>query len=157
MLGSLDPAKILFILVIALVVVGPQRLPQAARQLASAWRELSRIRETVREEVRSALPDLGLDELDLPHLPKNPSAAVGGFVRDLASGFGGTQVANGATGGDREATASAAEVSVHAAPAPRSGPSRIASGSRLPERGSLVVAEPSRGELGVVFDDPSMN
>lgn len=156
MLGSLDPAKILLILVLALVVVGPQRLPQAARQLATAWRELSRIRDTVREEVRSALPDLGLDQLDLPHLPKSPSAAVGSFVRDLASGFGGTEV--GATAvPEAEATAPAGEVSVHAAPATRPGLSRLAAGSRLPERGSLVVVEPSRGELGVVFDDPSMN
>ena len=154
MLGSLDPAKILVILVFALVVVGPQRLPQAARQLATAWKELSRIRDTVREEIRSALPDLGLDELDLPHLPKSPSAAVGGFVRDLASGLSSTESANGAETADAEATASGADAGV---PAPRPRPVRVVSGSRLPERGSLVVAEPSRGELGVVLDDPSMN
>lgn len=154
MLGSLDPAKILVILVFALVVVGPQRLPQAARQLATAWKELSRIRDTVREEIRSALPDLGLDELDLPHLPKSPSAAVGGFVRDLASGLSSTEAANGAETADAEATASGADAGV---PATRRRPVRVVSGSRLPERGSLVVAEPSRGELGVVLDDPSMN
>ncbi|MCU1490897.1 MAG: hypothetical protein JWM85_2302, partial [Acidimicrobiaceae bacterium] len=83
MFGSLDPAKILVILIIALVVLGPERLPKAARQLAHAWKELTRIREQVTEEVRSAMPDLGLKDLDLPHFPKSPAAAVSGFVRDL--------------------------------------------------------------------------
>ena len=78
MLGSLDPAKILVILVIALIVLGPERLPRAARQLGAAWRELTRVREQVTEEVRSAIPDVGL-----PDVPRIRPGAVSGFLSDL--------------------------------------------------------------------------
>lgn len=50
-MGGLDPAKIFILLVIALVVVGPERLPGAARQLGGAWRELNRLRQKFDEEV----------------------------------------------------------------------------------------------------------
>lgn len=190
MLGSLDPAKLLVLLVIALVVLGPERLPKAARQLGAAWRELSRIRQQVTDEVRSALPDLGLDDLDLPHLPKNPSAAVSGFVRDLTGGLvgrpGGANGTNGAGGSDdangggnvdramadgdgANGTATAARRSNGTTawsasgdtevlrPASGQWPRRLAPGEPVPERACLVVTEPSRGELAVVFDDPAMN
>lgn len=79
-LGSLDPAKVLVVLVVALIVLGPERLPRAARQLGAAWRELTRIREQVTEEVRAAIP-----EVDLPRIPQG---AVSGFLRDLTSTSG---------------------------------------------------------------------
>ena len=47
-MGGLDPAKIFLLLVIALVVVGPERLPGAARQLGGAWRELNQLAPEVR-------------------------------------------------------------------------------------------------------------
>lgn len=75
MLGSLDPAKVLVILVVALIVLGPERLPRAARQLGAAWRELTRLRDQVTDEVRSAIPDVDI--------PRIPHGAVSGFVRDL--------------------------------------------------------------------------
>lgn len=76
-LGSLDPAKILVVLVFALIVLGPERLPRAARQVGAFWRELSRIREQVREEVHAAIP-----QVDIPRIP---AGAVSGFLRDLTS------------------------------------------------------------------------
>lgn len=79
MLGNLDPAKILIILVLALVVLGPERLPKAARQLGAAWRELTRVREQVAEEVRSAIPELG----ELPKIPSMKPGAISGFLNDL--------------------------------------------------------------------------
>jgi sec-independent protein translocase protein TatB len=69
MIGSLDPAKILVILVIALIVLGPERLPKVARQAGAAWREFLRVRQEVTDEVRSALPD----PADLPTIPRLPS------------------------------------------------------------------------------------
>ena len=59
-MGGLDPAKIFLLLVIALIVVGPERLPGAARQLGGAWRELNRLREKFETEVRAMVPDLSL-------------------------------------------------------------------------------------------------
>lgn len=77
-MGGLDPAKILLILVVALVVLGPERLPRAARQLGAAWRELTHLRERIEEEVRAALPDL-----DLPPIPRRPAQAMTSFVAGL--------------------------------------------------------------------------
>jgi Sec-independent protein translocase protein TatA len=58
--GGLDPAKIFLILVIALIVVGPERLPGLARQLGGMWRELNRLRDKFEQEVRAAVPDKAL-------------------------------------------------------------------------------------------------
>jgi mttA/Hcf106 family len=73
---NLDPAKLLVILVLALIVLGPERLPKAARQLGSAWRTLTNLREQVTEEVRRAIPDV-----DIPHIPG--PGAVSGFLNTL--------------------------------------------------------------------------
>ena len=55
---SLSPAKLLVILVIALIVLGPEKLPQVARQMGAVWGGLRRWRSWVETEVRSTFPDL---------------------------------------------------------------------------------------------------
>lgn len=55
---ALDPAKVLVVLVVALVVLGPDKLPRAARQLGAAWHQLRRWRAQLEEEVRGSFPDL---------------------------------------------------------------------------------------------------
>ena len=55
---SLSPAKLLVLAVIALVVLGPEKLPQVARQLGAAWGELRRFRSRLETDVRGAFPDL---------------------------------------------------------------------------------------------------
>jgi Tat protein translocase TatB subunit len=57
---TLGPEKIILILVVALIVFGPQRLPDIARQVGSILRELRRMQETVRDELDHVLhhPDL---------------------------------------------------------------------------------------------------
>jgi sec-independent protein translocase protein TatB len=61
---NIGPAEILVILFVALMVFGPQRLPEVGRQVGSMMRELRRIQDTVRGELDSVLhpdvsPDLG--------------------------------------------------------------------------------------------------
>ncbi len=144
MFGSLDPAKLLVIFVIALVVLGPERLPKAARQLGAAWRELTRIRDQVAEEVRAAVPDLA--ELDLPRLPRQPGAAVANFVRDLASGT------DHASATERAAEGEEAGMWAGSALAATNG--THGGGGH---QGSVVVSSGEGHELTVVFDDASMN
>jgi Tat protein translocase TatB subunit len=48
---NLGPAEILVILVVALIVFGPKRLPEVGRQVGAAMRELRRIQDTVRAEI----------------------------------------------------------------------------------------------------------
>lgn len=55
---SLDPAKVLVVLVVALVVLGPDKLPRAARQLGAAWSQLRQWRARLEAEVRGTFPDL---------------------------------------------------------------------------------------------------
>ena len=52
---SVGPAEILIILVVALLVFGPQRLPEVARQVGSAMRELRKMQNTVRGELDMVL------------------------------------------------------------------------------------------------------
>ncbi len=55
---SLGPAEILVILVVALLVFGPQRLPEVGRQVGAAMRELRKMQDTVRGELDTVLhPD----------------------------------------------------------------------------------------------------
>jgi hypothetical protein len=104
-MGGLDPAKILMILLVAVIVLGPERLPKAARQLGAAWRELTRVRERLEAEVRSALPDI-----DLPAIPAMPRGGLTGYLTGMMTsvGSGGAnasgaitgQVVNGAAAGE---------------------------------------------------------
>ena len=54
----LSPPKLLMVLVIALIVLGPDKLPSMARRVGAAWSEFSRWRAHLESEVRASFPDL---------------------------------------------------------------------------------------------------
>jgi sec-independent protein translocase protein TatB len=54
----LSPVKLLVILVVALVVLGPDKLPRVARQIGALWAEFQRFRRRFESEVGAAFPDL---------------------------------------------------------------------------------------------------
>lgn len=71
---GIDPEKLFVLFVIALIVLGPERLPRMARSLgrglaelrkytASAQRELDNVLSEPREAVRSALAEVDLPDL----------------------------------------------------------------------------------------------
>lgn len=93
-MGGLDPAKILIILLMAVIVLGPERLPRAARQVGSMWRELTKLRERLENEVRSAIPDL-----DLPKLPVMPQRGIAGYLTGMMTSTGSPANAGAAVGG----------------------------------------------------------
>lgn len=66
---SLGPLEILVILVMALLVFGPKRLPEVGRQVGGALRELRRMQEQVRSELGSVLT------VDGDEKPSKPSTA----------------------------------------------------------------------------------
>ncbi len=80
---NLGPAEILVILVVALIVFGPKRLPEVGRQVGHAVRELRRMQDNVRAEIDNVLhPDLSpssapegatIEEADHSTLPSPPS------------------------------------------------------------------------------------
>ncbi len=55
---SLSPAKLLIVAIVALVLVGPDKLPQVARQLGAFWRAFRSFSQKVESEVRASVPDL---------------------------------------------------------------------------------------------------
>ncbi len=62
---SLGPEKIILILVVALIVFGPQRLPEIARQVGAMVRELRRMQDSVRGELEQVLhPDFTAPDSD---------------------------------------------------------------------------------------------
>lgn len=141
MLGSLDPAKILVILVIALVVLGPERLPRAARQLGAAWRELTRVRDQVSEEVRSAMPDL-----DLPQIPRLRHGAVSGFLTDLSRPTP-----------QREATADAEATAIGVGDGPEGSGDAVLDAVPARRRPANLVVHPGLSDFSFPPDDPGMN
>jgi Sec-independent protein translocase protein TatA len=54
----LSPEKLLVVLVVAVIVLGPDKLPRAARHVSSTWRMLRSLRARLEAEARSAFPDL---------------------------------------------------------------------------------------------------
>src|SRR5271154_7457616 len=54
----LSPVKIMVIVAVVLLLMGPNKLPEVAHRLGSSWRALKRLQERVESEVRDAIPDL---------------------------------------------------------------------------------------------------
>ena len=54
----LSPAKLLVILVVAVVVLGPDKLPKVAKQIGSLWGDFRKFRERLETDVRGSFPDL---------------------------------------------------------------------------------------------------
>jgi Sec-independent protein translocase protein TatA len=53
-----SPEKLLVILAVAMVVLGPDKLPKVAGQLGAMWRDLQKWRERIEHEAREVFPDL---------------------------------------------------------------------------------------------------
>jgi sec-independent protein translocase protein TatB len=72
---NLDPGKLLVIAVVAIILLGPDRLPQVARQVGGAWRSFNEFRHRMETEVRSSMPDLPATS-EIARLARSPSALL---------------------------------------------------------------------------------
>ena len=68
---SLSPIKILVIVAVVMILLGPDKLPEVAHKLGASWRALKRIQERVESEVREVIPDLPSTG-DLARLARSP-------------------------------------------------------------------------------------
>ncbi len=66
-MGSIGPAEILVVLVVALLVLGPSRLPDAARSVGRAIGEVRRYSSGFQSDLRDAFSD------PQPSYPASPS------------------------------------------------------------------------------------
>ena len=75
---NIGGAELLVILVVALLVLGPNKLPQAARQVGSFFGEFRRIADGFQQELKSAMDDpVGATPSEAPkEKPKSPGGPV---------------------------------------------------------------------------------
>ena len=102
-MGSIGAPEILVILVLALLVLGPERLPQAARTLGRWVGELRRLTGSLQSEVQGVV-----DEVMRP-VNETATGATDAFTSTFTTSDGATSGA--ATDGSATAAASTAEVS----------------------------------------------
>jgi sec-independent protein translocase protein TatB len=72
---NLDPGKLIVIAVIAIILLGPDKLPQVARQVGGAWRSFGEFRRRMESEVRSTMPDLPPTS-EIARLARSPAALL---------------------------------------------------------------------------------
>jgi sec-independent protein translocase protein TatB len=72
---NLDPGKLIVIAVVAIILLGPDKLPQFARQIGGAWRTFNDFRHRMESEVRSTMPDLPPTS-EIARLARSPSALL---------------------------------------------------------------------------------
>jgi Tat protein translocase TatB subunit len=69
-MGNLGWQEIMLIMVLALVIFGPKRLPEIGRQIGKAIREVRKVSGQFQEEIRTGL---ALDDDSFPYM-KGPTA-----------------------------------------------------------------------------------
>jgi Sec-independent protein translocase protein TatA len=111
---NLDPGKLLLIAVVAIFVLGPDKLPDAARRVGATWRSFNEFRHRIESEVREAIPDLPSSD-ELVRLTRSPAVLLD-HLGDI--GTDAVEVPPGdADGPDVESTGlEAAPASIHVAP-----------------------------------------
>jgi sec-independent protein translocase protein TatA len=71
---SLGPAEILVILVVALLVFGPNKMPEIGRQLARGVREFRRVQQHLSSELRDVAAEF--DVTDSDHVDAETTTSV---------------------------------------------------------------------------------
>jgi TatA/E family protein of Tat protein translocase len=153
----LSPAKVLIILVVALIVLGPDKLPKVAKQIGALWGEFRKFRDRLESDVRGNFPDLP-STATITQAVRSPLT----FLDTLADAHS----AENATTSGVEDGSEPPEVRGDAVQ-PSSGPNRPAGtvqafeeppsvpGVLISDSGGIVHQVRSSG--GVVPDDPGLN
>lgn len=85
-MGNLDPTKIAIVMIVALLVLGPEKLPNFAKQIGGWWREFQRIRSKIHSEINGAVNQLNSSAAPLTDVMNSTSASFGGFVQSIFTG-----------------------------------------------------------------------
>jgi len=83
---QLGPLEIAVVLLIALLVFGPNRLPELARQVGGALRELKKIQQNIRADLHDMMQDESDGAAPPPTLP--PKADGDSSTGDAPTGGG---------------------------------------------------------------------
>jgi sec-independent protein translocase protein TatA len=69
---SLGPAEILVVLVIALLVFGPNKMPDIARQVGKGMREFKRVQQHLKSELRDVVSEFDAPSSATPTVVGDP-------------------------------------------------------------------------------------
>jgi TatA/E family protein of Tat protein translocase len=152
----LSPAKLLVILVVAVVVLGPDKLPKVAKQIGGLWGDFRKFREKLESEVRGNFPDLPSTDT-IHQAVRSPLS----FLNNLADTH---DSENGTASEMVDGPESSAMAGVAIEPSPDinrpngtviAGEGPISMPGAIADPGDTVHSVRSNG--GVVPDDPGMN
>lgn len=132
---DLSPEKLLVVFIVVIILLGPQRLPQVARQLGAGWRRLKEFTEQVDRDVRQSIPDLPSTR-DIARYARSPASLLDELARVRPEGE--ELIEDPAAGAGAETDGADWPTDPGAAAQP------------------TTTAPPARAPL-VVPDDPSMN
>src|SRR5438046_336632 len=89
---NVGPLELLVILIVALVVVGPEKLPDLARTIGRAMRELRKIQDDLRDTIRFEGEDTPQPaEHQVRPVYDEPSEARTTEIQEVGSGSTGTE------------------------------------------------------------------
>ena len=104
---QLGPLEIAVVLLVALLVFGPNRLPELARQVGGALRELRKIQQTITADLHEMMTDESTGAAAPPTLPPRADPAAGDVTdivdvvgRDTPGGLPPTDVPTSGSGED---------------------------------------------------------
>jgi sec-independent protein translocase protein TatB len=145
---SLSPVKIALIVAVMLIVLGPDKLPEVARQVGAMWKSAKQWQQKVESEVRDVVPDLP-STADIARIARSPVHLLNSLADRVAEPI------------DDEAPASEDAEASHAEPAEVTvDKMTFYDTSTEPEPEPTPApnaAPPSSSPSPVMFADPSLN
>lgn len=130
----LSPPKLLMILVIALIVLGPDKLPSMARRVGAVWSEFNRWRAHVENEVRATFPDLP-STTDIARAVRSPMSILERLAEEHDATSGADPMAASSRGSSPGATTT---------------PSPVEARLEVPVSGSSATGPPTPGPASTV-------
>ena len=85
-MGNLDPTKIAIVLIVALVVLGPEKLPGFTKQIGAWWGEFQRVRARLQAEINGAVNQINNVAAPLTESFKAASSGSGGAISSFFTG-----------------------------------------------------------------------
>jgi sec-independent protein translocase protein TatB len=162
---NLDPGKLLVIAVVAVILLGPDKLPQVARQAGAAWKTFNEFRHRMESEVRGSIPDLP-STAEIAHLARSPTALLNrlsamGEPEAGTPDVAGTAASAGPATGDALADGVPIEHApstspVSAAPATGAGAEAGPNGHANGVGAARYASRPANADV-TSFGDPSLN
>jgi sec-independent protein translocase protein TatB len=153
---NLDPAKLLVIGVVAIILLGPDKLPQVARQVGGAWRTFNEFRQRMETGVRDSIPDLPSSS-DIARLARSPSALLNHLSNMAPEEEAGTASTGTVTASTESPPAPGRDPLPDGAPIVPFPPAPVA--VTPAGAGSPIPSEPPTAPAAevTVFGDPSLN